>query len=36
MRAKSGENPVDFTERLKREISRLRDEYTPTILGQSA
>lgn len=36
MRAKSGENPVDFTERLKREISRLREEYTPTILGQSA
>ncbi len=36
MRANSGENPVDFTERLKREIVRLREEYTPTILGQSA
>jgi len=36
MHAKSGENPVDFTDRVRQEILRLREEFTPTILGQQA
>jgi 1-acyl-sn-glycerol-3-phosphate acyltransferase len=36
MHAKTGENPVDFTDRIRREILRLREEFTPTILGQQA
>jgi 1-acyl-sn-glycerol-3-phosphate acyltransferase len=33
MLAREGENPVEFTERVKREIIRLREEFTPSILG---
>jgi 1-acyl-sn-glycerol-3-phosphate acyltransferase len=36
MRARDGENPVDFTERVKREIVRLREEFSPSILGPTA
>jgi 1-acyl-sn-glycerol-3-phosphate acyltransferase len=36
MRANTGENPVDFTERIRREILRLREKHTPDILGQQA
>jgi 1-acyl-sn-glycerol-3-phosphate acyltransferase len=36
MRAKQGENPVEFTERLRLEIVRLREEHAPTILGSNA
>ncbi len=34
MHALEGENPVDFTARIKAEITRLRDENTADILGQ--
>jgi 1-acyl-sn-glycerol-3-phosphate acyltransferase len=34
MHAREGENPVDFTARIKAEITRLRDENTADILGQ--
>jgi 1-acyl-sn-glycerol-3-phosphate acyltransferase len=34
MHALDGENPVDFTARIKAEITRLRDENTADILGQ--
>ena len=34
MRALTGENPVDFTTRIKAEITRLRDVNTADILGQ--
>jgi 1-acyl-sn-glycerol-3-phosphate acyltransferase len=34
MRALPGENPVDFTARIKAEITRLRDVNTADILGQ--
>jgi 1-acyl-sn-glycerol-3-phosphate acyltransferase len=33
MFAKKNENPVDFTERIKNEIARLRDKHSPAILG---
>jgi 1-acyl-sn-glycerol-3-phosphate acyltransferase len=33
MRAREGENAVDFTERIRQEILRLREEFTPIILG---
>lgn len=35
MWANPGENPVDFTDRVRREIVRLRQEHTPSIVGQS-
>ena len=34
MRALPGENPVDFTTRIKAEITRLRDANSADILGQ--
>ncbi len=34
MFAKKGENAVDFTERIKTEIARLRDLHSPDILGR--
>ncbi len=30
------ENPVDFTERIRLELLRLREQYTPAILGKAA
>ncbi len=34
MRARGGENPVDFTSRIKAEIGRLRELHSADILGQ--
>jgi 1-acyl-sn-glycerol-3-phosphate acyltransferase len=36
MMANKGESAVDFTERIRAEIARLRDYYTPIILGGEA